>query len=470
MRQAWHIFRKDVRHLYREIVFLLALALLFGWLARPDAHFGVDTADTMQLLYAAAAAYTIARLVHAEPIPGDTQFWITRPYRWPSLMTAKILFVIAFVHLPVLLMQTVILLLNGFPAATFLAGLLWSQILIALAITLPCFAIAAMTAGLISFVGSFLVLFLAGFVVYSASYRTVAFAPESLDWIRYAIPFVTAAIAFIPAVYVQYRKRRTVVSEILAAGAAAFGALMFLYLPWTAMFHVQTLISKQSLPVEIKRDPAKPFYLHPDNRGRAMLVYPLTLLVSGVPEGSHLQIEKYDLQLKDPDGRMFPVSGGRSRLDRKQSQLLLAGELQLDPAFFLRAQRQPVMLRLSLYMTLFGNARDKTIPFQTAAVNALDGLRCFDGYFDEIVCRAPFRWPGTIVSAKSPWGGLTTFTRLISYSPFPANLQLSPIAERSAGPHWDKRGPIRKVTIEVEQPLEYLRRDVEIPDLSLGGQ
>ena len=102
-------------------------------------------------------------------------------------------------------------------------------------------------------------------------------------------------------------------------------------------------------------------------------------------------------------------------------------------------------------------------------MNALDGLRCLHGDLDEVVCRAPFRWPGRQVSVKFPWS-LAPFTRLISYSPFPANLQLDPVVEDTAA-HWSRdTEPTREVTIQSEEPLAYLRRDVEIPNLSLGVQ
>ena len=157
------------------------------------------------------------------------------------------------------------------------------------------------------------------------------------------------------------------------------------------------------------------------------------------------------------------------RQERNPNALLLSGNLYLEPDFL--KPGETATLRVAFYLTLFGNHREKTIPFQTAAVNSLDGLRCFDGDFHEIVCNAPFRWPGHIISAKPPAGGRTVFTSLISYSPFPANLQLSPIVSRTAGPFWSHdEHPSREVTIESEEPLAYVRRVVEVPDVSLGAR
>src|SRR6266536_3025901 len=104
MRQALHIFGKDVRYLWREICLVLGLAAIFAW----------TNPWWMTILLLAAMSYLIARLIHAEAIPGDRQFWITRPYRWKSLLAAKLLFMLTFVNLPILLAQFGIVAAGGF--------------------------------------------------------------------------------------------------------------------------------------------------------------------------------------------------------------------------------------------------------------------------------------------------------------------------------------------------------------------
>jgi hypothetical protein len=472
MQQALHIFKKDIRYLYREIIFLFALALLFGWWERGAAR-STDASDALQVLYAVAVAYTIARLIHAEAIPGENQFWITRPYRWPSLLAAKLMFLIAFVQLPVFFMQALLLRIEGFPIATILGGLLWTQVLILLAISLPCFALAALTAGIVPFIAAILVLLLLGFVTSEYRFRELfGFAPESIEWLRYSIPFITAAVALPPVLYFQYKARRTRFSELLAGAVVLCGAFAFMYLPWSTLFTMQALLSNPSLHVEVKLNPDKSLDVLPDIANQ--LSISLHLLITGVPEGVREQIELYDPQLQIGRWGTIHLSPALLTLHRKPdhpNELTLSGALLPDRTFLGAFRREPATLRVSFFMTLFGNTRDKTIPFQTTPVNALDGLRCRDAYFDEIVCRAPFRWPARIVSVKYPWGSLASFTHLISYSPFPANLQLDPVAERSAGPHWSKdRRSSREVTIQTEEPIAYVRRDVEVPNFSLGGR
>lgn len=93
MQQALHIFKKDVRYLSGEILLVIALAGVFAWKL---------AAQWAEILLPIAAVYLIARLIHAEAIPGERQFWTTRPYRWQSLLAAKILFILAFVSGPTL--------------------------------------------------------------------------------------------------------------------------------------------------------------------------------------------------------------------------------------------------------------------------------------------------------------------------------------------------------------------------------
>src|SRR5207244_1794787 len=99
-----------------------------------------------------AAAYLIGRLIHAEAIPGIRQFWITRPYRWRSLLMAKLLFIFAFVNIPVLLAQLVILLIAGFSLHAILPGLLWCQFLLFAGVALPVTAVASLTPGTVAFI------------------------------------------------------------------------------------------------------------------------------------------------------------------------------------------------------------------------------------------------------------------------------------------------------------------------------
>jgi hypothetical protein len=252
-------------------------------------------------------------------------------------------------------------------------------------------------------------------------------------------------------------------SAALGAGVALCGGLIFVLITGPSLFAVQSICSRRSYTVEVKRDPSaalQPWWLQPD--GRMDILAPLS--ISGVPDDVRLQIEMYRVAVRRADGRTMEQSPSRLNARRNEGQLTISGPVFLDHDLADSIRNQAAALHISLYLTLYGNKHAKTVPFERNPVDTVDGLRCFDGPFDEVMCSAPFRWPASVVFVRSPWGGETSFTRLISYSPFPAKLQLAPIVTRSAGPHWQKdRSAPREVTIESEEPLAYLRRDVEIP-------
>ena len=93
MSQVLHIFRKDTRRFWPEIVFSLA-RLWLPWcgsircgghmlpspMADGSDHSNIAALGTVVAgLVAASWALLISRVIHAESLVGDRQFWITRP-------------------------------------------------------------------------------------------------------------------------------------------------------------------------------------------------------------------------------------------------------------------------------------------------------------------------------------------------------------------------------------------------------
>ena len=150
MRQALHIFKKDVRHLWFEIAVVLAAVALFTYMgARHTLSSGAArglAGGLAVFLLPLAWWILIARVIHSEALPGDHQFWLTRPYAWKSLLGAKALFILVFVNLPMLVADAVIIRAHGFSLLAELPGLLWSQVLLAAVFVLPMAALSAVTA------------------------------------------------------------------------------------------------------------------------------------------------------------------------------------------------------------------------------------------------------------------------------------------------------------------------------------
>jgi hypothetical protein len=160
MRQALHIFTKDVRRLRWEILVALALVAAFvdSEVSRDQRAGIADTLFNSTALLPLAWIYLIVRVVHAEALPGHKQFWLTRPYSWKSLLAAKALFVLVFVTLPMMIADAVIVAVEGFRVGAHLGGLIWEQLLWWLLFIMPTAALAAVTTGLVEFVSWLLLL------------------------------------------------------------------------------------------------------------------------------------------------------------------------------------------------------------------------------------------------------------------------------------------------------------------------
>jgi hypothetical protein len=83
MRQALHIFKKDVRHLWFEIAVVIFVVAAFTFTAARRAHWLADPATNrigawslVMILLPLAWWALIARAIHGEVLPGDNQFWI----------------------------------------------------------------------------------------------------------------------------------------------------------------------------------------------------------------------------------------------------------------------------------------------------------------------------------------------------------------------------------------------------------
>src|SRR5580692_2001027 len=149
MTQALHIFKKDLRHLRIDIAVVLALIALFAYAdshASPvwnDRNRAINaTAQMLSILLPVSWLYLIARLVHAEPLVGDRQFWLTRPYQWPSLLAAKALFIISVISVPKAITDAIIISARGLALSHYLPGFALRELLVAIVMLLPFAALA----------------------------------------------------------------------------------------------------------------------------------------------------------------------------------------------------------------------------------------------------------------------------------------------------------------------------------------
>jgi hypothetical protein len=469
MQQALHIFKKDTRYLRLEICVTVALAA-----ALPE-------------LWPVAAAYFIARLIHAETIPGDSQFWTTRPYRWTSLMTAKLLSILLFVNLPLAVVQLYRLIRAGFPLHSIWPGLLWSQILILLCLSFPVAALAAITPGIIAF--TFLELLVVVIIVgvgqlefFGHSLRP--FWPSGVEWIDHSLIVCLGGAAAISILFLQYRRRMTLVSRIGAIAVIVCVVAIFLFLPPQLALETQARLGPPvtgpdtlHVALDAKAKGKFPIPGMTDRNVQIRIVLPI--VVSGIPSGVEVRADGMSGVLQSSNGKAWTLfSSGATGRSPGEGTMIFNTFVLVDRTFFEEVKTQPVTLRASVYLSLFGNARSQTIPIRPARQTVADEFRCFAGEFERLsqfYCGAPFRWPAKMVYAEIREGQADSFYEMVSYSPFPVALGLSPIETHSAFVTMGTAppSPLGKsdtasgVTIIVKQPLAHFRRDLEVRDLRL---
>jgi len=167
VKQVLHIFRKDVRHLWPSITIVILLAIghaVFDVESWPVYNPGTDRtnaiASLLNMLLPLSLWFLIAQLIFQEALPGDRQFWLTRPYRWGDLLAAKILFVFVFGSVPMFLSDWYILAAQRLGAFDDVPMLFLRQVLFAALFLLPAFALATVTSGLLQFVLAWFILLL----------------------------------------------------------------------------------------------------------------------------------------------------------------------------------------------------------------------------------------------------------------------------------------------------------------------
>lgn len=473
MREAWHIFKKDVRYLRLEIAFVLAIITIFTWIVRNGNPYGTNVAGVIPgawivALFSITSTYLMARLIHAEAIPGDKQFWVTRPYHWKSLFAAKFLFIIAFVNVPLLIARFVVIASGGFPIVASLPGLLWSQAAMFLVSQIPVITVAALTSGIVSFILSALIL---TFVVSNAFFRgpSDAFSFPT-QWIGSSILLVTMLAVAIPILFLQYRDRRTRVSRTLGIAGVVVLIILILQISYTSELNAQVWLSRQlsqTSPIEVAIDSSRLPAVHglvPPDPETKFVEIDVPLVVSNIPAGQEVQFDAVAIWYETADGRQrhFDLAGLGRGSKVTAAEPVAQRALYIESSFFNSERDRPGVLHTSVFATVFGNLQEKTVQLQYEPMNVLRGMQCYKGSFELVRCRSVLRWPRQLLEVRyddyaGPIGPLP------SYSPFPGEMNLNPIDDRVVGPT-----PSGAITIEIREPIAHVRRDVEVRNFRLA--
>src|SRR5262249_39305181 len=209
-----------------------------------------------------------------------------RTYRWQSLLTAKLVFILVVLNVPVALARMAKLVHAGYPLNEELSPLLWSQLLMVAGFCLPIAAIAAVTAEMVGFFLSILALLVAGFIVLGIPIarvvvwnQDVAAWPEGVVWVRTAIGLAIVIIAALYVLRSQYESRSTRRSRAVAAALLFVAVVANFTITPTMAVELHTRLSDRppfASLVHVDVD-AKPRRFAPPRRDTVQISIPLNV-------------------------------------------------------------------------------------------------------------------------------------------------------------------------------------------------
>lgn len=436
MKQSLHIFLKDARHLWIEILIsvILTVALIplypgtanFSFGAR-DIGFSASAfvggslsflAGLLIILIPIGWWILISRVIHAERLVGDRQFWLTRPYQWKSLLAAKVLFLIAFVYLPLFITQCILLIRAGFSPAPHIPGLFFSALLMTGALILPVAALASVTSTLVRVMLTVLGVLLYLVTLMSLANTVTATHLQGVQGVE--IPTWLTVCVCIFVILNQYATRRTSLSLVALAALLLFIAAITFAAP------NQSFVTRDYPPLAAGEAPLVQLTYNTSDPVRQSTAYvtarndevgiALPILESGVradgsssvgsqsavPEGAIVIPQAIRATIDAPGGTHWqsvwlPMQWGMI----EPGERLFPATFNMPRALYDRLRSTPVNINLEI---TFKQARQNTtttidlsnsdfaIP-NYGICSPLIGIDSPPGEIQNVVCRAPLHQP-----------------------------------------------------------------------------
>ncbi len=486
MNQVAHIFAKDVRRHWPEIAILLAAMAVWvwvtpytwGWMRANFSAGGEALALVGRMFLAGLSAVLISlmwwvltsRLVQGENLVGDTQWWVTKPYEWESLLAAKALFLAAFVAAPMLIADWVLLAEANLHPVEHLLGLGLRILMLACFVLLPLAALAAVTSTFarmtLTVIGVFLALGIDAAVLGGVE-RSRAASRLGLAMVPVVLGVMVGAVVF------QYARRRTWVTRgwlLAALGLMVAGG----YLAYSPALVALEYPQRGSAPMQIELE-APPSAAVRTEENRVSL--PLPVSITGLQPGYGTQLNAVRVTAETAQGRVWrsgwealygerymsvhvtettsngptpanpPAPEGRVM---PPSSAIYVGptrgtvELGIDRAFYDMARAEPVTLHLEFAVTELKAGNPVVLPMQNSDF-AVPGLGECSPLWDRatgreygIRCRSALRQPG-LTFVQTQWtdgpcvanggGDFSGSAWMGDVSDMPADFGLSPVSD-----------------------------------------
>ena len=244
-----HILKKDLRLLWPFVAGLTVLNAITQWM-----RYGWSVLDNNAgwVVFGPIAVVgwvlLVVVLVHQDVIPGTRQDWLTRPIKRRDLVAAKLLFVIGVLHAPLFVMMTIEVLAAGYSLTDAIGGAFVRGLALFLVVSLPTFAVAAVSRNLIE---AIIVAILAAVAAEPVAVLFDVLTNEpcgatcgsSLAWVGMVAVVVVIAVAALVVIALQYFKRG---ATSWARGTMLVAAVAFVLaerVAWDAAFALQRVVT-----------------------------------------------------------------------------------------------------------------------------------------------------------------------------------------------------------------------------------
>jgi hypothetical protein len=363
----------------------------------------------------------VARVIHAERLVGNTQFWITRPYTWQGLLAAKLFFLAVFIYLPYLVAQILLLGEAGFNPLHFIPGLLYKSLFFVSAFLLPLAALAAITSNFARMTLTMLGILIAAIIlvvliVFTSGIVTGGQPLPTPIANRLALALFLSFCG--AALILQYFLRKVWLARaVLLAIPLLLCAVAFLDLDQRLINHTypvsaaelatnQAAEAKSESIIQLDYKPEtvqghEGFSTYRSN-GKVRIGVEIPLVESGVADGTLVRFDAIQADLTAPDGTHW-----NSAWQDAWGNVYLPGESVAYPGFILpvefytKFQSVPLTVRLTLAITQARASQTVTLPVSTGNFNIPDFGPCSpttgpifsDGRNSGINCLSALRKP-----------------------------------------------------------------------------
>ncbi len=317
MPMMLHIFLKDARRLWWVVLAAWVPLTALAWLDAARTDWLINQPEGwLNLLVPLAWACLIAMAVQEEPLADKQHFWITWPYRWPALLASKLLFVTAFIHIPALVADAAVVAAHGFPLGSSIPSLLWKQAVLAAVVTGPAMALASICRRIPHFLVAATLLF--GGAAYLAAFSGTMRPWLAPDTLRGELPAIVVAASAVLVILLQYSRRRTGSSRVLAGVSVLAAVALYTSLTPTLTARLRVALHPDRTALSVRLSDSRPevpraLWVRRTEAAFAFLAVPVT--ISPAPRAPEFLIDRPELELVASDGRrlrsVVPTPGYR---------------------------------------------------------------------------------------------------------------------------------------------------------------